>query len=84
VGASALARNRDWPENNATPKRMRPDVAAAYDRMSAAAKRVGIDLVVVSGFRSDAEHAELCAGQKRRAPARDTVRGSCRRESPLS
>jgi nitroreductase len=40
---------------------MRPDVAAAYDRMSAAARRAGLDLVVVSGFRSDAEQAELFA-----------------------
>jgi hypothetical protein len=40
---------------------MRPDVAAAFDRMSAAARRSGIDLVVVSGFRSDAEQAELFA-----------------------
>jgi hypothetical protein len=40
---------------------MRPDVAAAYDRMSAAARRAGVDLVVVSGFRSDAEQAELFA-----------------------
>jgi hypothetical protein len=40
---------------------MRPDVAAAYDRMAAAARRAGIDLVVVSGFRSDAEQAELFA-----------------------
>jgi hypothetical protein len=40
---------------------MRPDVAAAFDRMSAAARRAGIDLVVVSGFRSDAEQAELFA-----------------------
>jgi Transglycosylase SLT domain/D-alanyl-D-alanine carboxypeptidase len=40
---------------------MRPDVAAAHDRMSAAAKRAGLDLVVVSGFRSDAEQAELFA-----------------------
>src|SRR5918995_3834421 len=38
---------------------MRPDVAAAYDRMAAAARRAGIALVVVSGFRSDAEQAEL-------------------------
>src|ERR671910_3122493 len=38
---------------------MRPDVAAAYDRMAAAARRAGISLVVVSGFRSDAEQAEL-------------------------
>jgi hypothetical protein len=40
---------------------MRPDLAAAYDRMSAAARRAGLDLVVVSGFRSDAEQAELFA-----------------------
>jgi Transglycosylase SLT domain/D-alanyl-D-alanine carboxypeptidase/Putative Flp pilus-assembly TadE/G-like len=40
---------------------MRPDVAAAYDRMSAAARRAGLDLVVVSGFRSDAEQARLFA-----------------------
>jgi Transglycosylase SLT domain/D-alanyl-D-alanine carboxypeptidase len=40
---------------------IRPDVAAAFDRMSAAARRAGIDLVVVSGFRSDAEQAELFA-----------------------
>jgi D-alanyl-D-alanine carboxypeptidase/Putative Flp pilus-assembly TadE/G-like len=40
---------------------IRPDVAAAYDRMAAAAQRAGIDLVVVSGFRSDAEQAELFA-----------------------
>jgi hypothetical protein len=38
---------------------IRPDVAAAYDRMAAAARRAGIALVVVSGFRSDAEQAEL-------------------------
>jgi Transglycosylase SLT domain/D-alanyl-D-alanine carboxypeptidase len=40
---------------------MRPDVAVAYDRMAAAARRAGIDLVVVSGYRSDAEQAELFA-----------------------
>jgi transglycosylase-like protein with SLT domain/D-alanyl-D-alanine carboxypeptidase-like protein len=40
---------------------MRPDVAAAYDRMAAAARGAGIALVVVSGFRSDAEQAELFA-----------------------
>ncbi|MGH2924240.1 MAG: lytic transglycosylase domain-containing protein, partial [Solirubrobacterales bacterium] len=39
---------------------MRPDVAAAYDRMAAAAARAdGLTLVVTSGFRSDAEQAEL-------------------------
>jgi hypothetical protein len=40
---------------------MRPDVAVAYDRLAAAAKHAGLDLVVVSGFRSDAEQAELFA-----------------------
>jgi Transglycosylase SLT domain/D-alanyl-D-alanine carboxypeptidase/Putative Flp pilus-assembly TadE/G-like len=38
---------------------MRPDVAAAFDRMAAAGRRAGIGLVVVSGFRSDAEQAAL-------------------------
>jgi hypothetical protein len=40
---------------------MRPDVAAAYDQMAAAARTDGVVLVVVSGFRSDAEQAELFA-----------------------
>src|SRR5262245_57214964 len=40
---------------------MRPDVAAAFDRITAAARSAGIDLVFVSGFRSDAEQAELFA-----------------------
>ncbi|HET6997543.1 MAG TPA: transglycosylase SLT domain-containing protein [Solirubrobacterales bacterium] len=40
---------------------MRPDVAAAFDRMATAAQGDGIDLLVVSGFRSDAEQAELFA-----------------------
>jgi len=42
-------------------KGMRPDVAAAYDQMAAAAAADGITLMVVSGFRSDAEQAELFA-----------------------
>ncbi|MBS1679352.1 MAG: transglycosylase SLT domain-containing protein [Actinobacteria bacterium] len=42
-------------------KGMRPDVAAAYDRMAAAAAGAGITLAVVSGFRSDAEQAALFA-----------------------
>lgn len=42
-------------------KGMRPDVAAAYDRMAAAAQADGLPLIVVSGFRSDAEQAELFA-----------------------
>jgi hypothetical protein len=40
---------------------MRPDVAAAYDQMAAAARADGVTLIVVSGFRSDAEQAELFA-----------------------
>lgn len=42
-------------------KGMRPDVAAAFDRMAAAAAKDGIALVVVSGFRSSAEQARLFA-----------------------
>jgi hypothetical protein len=42
-------------------KPMRPDVAAAFDRMAAAASADGIALIVVSGFRSDAEQAQLFA-----------------------
>ena len=44
-----------------TGEGMRPDVAAAYDRMAAAARADGISLLVVSGFRSDAEQAVLFA-----------------------
>lgn len=40
---------------------MRPDVAAAFDRMAAAARGAGLALLVVSGFRSDAEQAKLFA-----------------------
>jgi soluble lytic murein transglycosylase-like protein len=40
---------------------MRPDVALAYDRMAAAAARDGVSLIVVSGFRSNAEQARLFA-----------------------
>jgi hypothetical protein len=42
-------------------KPMRPDVAAAFDRMAAAAQRDGISLVINSAFRSDAEQARLWA-----------------------
>ncbi|HEU4462386.1 MAG TPA: transglycosylase SLT domain-containing protein [Solirubrobacterales bacterium] len=40
---------------------IRPDAAAAYDQMAAAARADGVTLMVVSGFRSDAEQAELFA-----------------------
>jgi hypothetical protein len=40
---------------------MRPDVAAAFDRMAAAASSAGLALTVNSAFRSDAEQAALFA-----------------------
>ena len=41
---------------------MRPDVALAFDRMAAAARReAGLSVAVTSGFRSDAEQARLFA-----------------------
>jgi transglycosylase-like protein with SLT domain/D-alanyl-D-alanine carboxypeptidase-like protein/putative Flp pilus-assembly TadE/G-like protein len=40
-------------------KPMRPDVAGAFDRMSAAARADGFNLIITSGYRSDAEQAEL-------------------------
>ena len=43
-------------------KPMRPDVARAFDRLAAAARReAGLHLIVTSGYRSDAEQARLFA-----------------------
>ncbi|MBJ7458462.1 MAG: transglycosylase SLT domain-containing protein [Thermoleophilaceae bacterium] len=42
-------------------KPMRPDVAAAFDRMAAAARSAGISLAINSAFRSDAEQSRLFA-----------------------
>jgi hypothetical protein len=43
-------------------KPMRPDVAAAFDRVAAAARHeAGLTLLVTSGYRSDAEQARLFA-----------------------
>lgn len=42
-------------------KPMRPDVALAFDRMAAAAVHDGVSLIVVSGFRGNAEQARLFA-----------------------
>ena len=45
-------------------KPMRPDVALAFDRMAAHARReAGLHLIVVSGYRSDAEQARLFAAR---------------------
>jgi hypothetical protein len=42
-------------------KPMRPDTAAAFDRMATAARGAGIELSITSGYRSDAEQARLFA-----------------------
>jgi hypothetical protein len=42
-------------------KPMRPDVALAFDRMYAAARAEGVDLVITSAFRTDEEQARLFA-----------------------
>lgn len=42
-------------------KRMRPDVAGAFDRLEAAAAAAGHHLIISSAFRSDAEQAALFA-----------------------
>jgi hypothetical protein len=42
-------------------KPMRPDVAAAFDRMAAAASADGVAITITSAFRSDAEQAALFA-----------------------
>src|SRR4051794_38568244 len=42
-------------------KRMRRDVALAFDRMSAAARADGVALIITSAFRSNAEQAALFA-----------------------
>jgi hypothetical protein len=48
------------PNNNeSVGKPMRPDVAAAFDRMAAAAQGAGVTLVINSAFRSDAEQQRL-------------------------
>jgi hypothetical protein len=42
-------------------RRMRPDVAPAFDRMAAAARADGVALLITSAFRSDDEQAQLFA-----------------------
>jgi hypothetical protein len=62
-GASTMASGGGYsgPLVYRTGEGMRPDVAAAFDRMAAAARAAGVTLLVVSGFRSDAEQAALFA-----------------------
>ena len=49
----------DGPLAHRQGKPMRPDVALAFDRMAEAAREDGVTLLVTSGYRSDAEQAEL-------------------------
>lgn len=59
--ATASGGGYDGPLAYRNGEGVRPDVAAAFDRMAAAASRAGLTLVVNSGFRSDAEQAALFA-----------------------
>jgi soluble lytic murein transglycosylase-like protein len=60
--AEASGGGYDGPLAYRQGKPMRPDVALAFDRLAAAARReAGLHLIVVSGFRSDAEQARLFA-----------------------
>jgi hypothetical protein len=63
MGATGMASGGGYggPLVYRTGEGMRPDVAAAFDRMAVTAGAAGISLVVVSGFRSDAEQAALFA-----------------------
>jgi hypothetical protein len=60
--AIATGGGYDGPLAYRQGKPMRPDVALAFDRMAAAARReAGLFLIVTSGYRSDAEQARLFA-----------------------
>jgi len=59
--AQASGGGYDGPLAHRMGKPMRPDVAAAFDRLAAAARRAGLQLSVTSGFRSNAEQARLFA-----------------------
>jgi soluble lytic murein transglycosylase-like protein len=64
VGPSGLADGGGYsgPLSHRQGKPMRPDVALAFDRMAAAARReAGLSLLITSGYRSDAEQAKLFA-----------------------
>jgi hypothetical protein len=64
LGLSGLADGGGYngPLAHRQGKSMRPDVALAFDRMAAAARReAGLYLLITSGYRSDAEQAKLFA-----------------------
>jgi hypothetical protein len=60
-GGPANAGEYRGPFAHRQGKPMRPDVALAFDRMAAAAHADGVDLIVNSAFRSDAEQELLFA-----------------------
>jgi hypothetical protein len=61
VGPGAAGGDYQGPLAMRQGKPMRPDVAAAFDRMAAAASRAGLALIITSAYRSDAEQAVLFA-----------------------
>jgi hypothetical protein len=61
VAAEATGGGYSGPLAYRQGKPMRPDVARAFDRMAAAAREAGLALLVISGYRSDAEQARLFA-----------------------
>jgi Transglycosylase SLT domain/D-alanyl-D-alanine carboxypeptidase len=60
-GGASNAGEYQGPFAHRQGKPMRPDVALAFDRMAAAAHDDGVDLIIASAFRSDAEQARLFA-----------------------
>ena len=61
VGPGAAGGDYGGPLATRQGKRMRPDVARAFDRMQAAASGAGVALIINSAYRSDAEQAVLFA-----------------------
>ncbi len=61
LAANANGGGYSGPLAHRQGKPMRPDVAAAFDRMAAAARAAGLQLVVNSALRSDAEQQRLWA-----------------------
>jgi transglycosylase-like protein with SLT domain/D-alanyl-D-alanine carboxypeptidase-like protein len=61
LGPGAGAGEYAGPFAERQGKRMRPDVALAFDRLDAAARKDGVHLLINSAFRSDAEQAILFA-----------------------
>ena len=59
AGGPAVGGGYDGPLAYRQGKPMRPDVALAFDRLARAARADGVTLLITSGFRSDAEQAEL-------------------------